>query len=164
MSVKSCSGYFQISTHLGLICTFQTGSEIWPFAKSAFPQARRDLRRCLSKGEGGVGRSVSFCILFFIHVFMVLWHSKQSQKLPAPVPACTRDLPYSLRCPWCLNFHISPRYIWPLSTAFVEQFAMFEMFSLCINLSWLKIILNINSHREITQPAFPPPCTREQTC
>lgn len=34
MTVKSCCGYFQISKSLGSIHTFQTESEIWPFALS----------------------------------------------------------------------------------------------------------------------------------
>lgn len=50
MRVKSCHGYFQISKHLGAISTFRTESEIWPFAESAFPQARGYPSKCLSKG------------------------------------------------------------------------------------------------------------------
>lgn len=167
MTVKSCRGYFQISKHLGAISTFQTESEIWPFAESAFPQAAGTPVSASAKGVAG--RSMNFLILLFNHIFMIPGHSRQSQKLPTSVQACTRDVRYELRCLRCSNFYVSPRYIWTLSMMFVEQrgiwiafeFAMFEMFSLCINLSGLKIILNINSHREIMQPAFPPPCTLE---
>ena len=79
LSVKSCSGCFQVSTHLWSMCTFQAEKEIWPFAENALTQAPQQV----PQRRAGAGRSVSFCMLLF-NIFVVLGHPSQSQNKPCP--------------------------------------------------------------------------------
>lgn len=76
-----------------------------------------------------------------------------------PMQVCAREPPRGLIHQWCWSLYDFPRYIWTLPMMFVEQRgvwialkpAMFEMLSLCINLSWLKIILSISTAKLCSQ-------------
>lgn len=76
-----------------------------------------------------------------------------------PIQVCAREPPRALIHQWCWSLYDFPRYIWTLPMLFVEQqgvwtalkLAMFEMLSLCINLSWLKIILIISTAKLCSQ-------------
>lgn len=94
MSGKSCSGYFQISTHLGSICTFWTESETWPVAESAFPWAHRHLSKCLSRQESWKGLELLHPVLqpHFHAIILCTPSSRRISpilKLPTPVQGCT---------------------------------------------------------------------------
>lgn len=105
---------------------------------------------------------MSFGIPLFTHVPMVPGHpSSQRTTLSPQLPmqVCAREPPRGLIHQWCWSLYDFPRYIWTLPMMFVEQRgvwialkpAMFEMLSLCINLSWLKIILSISTARLCSQ-------------
>lgn len=94
MTGKSCSGYFQISTHFGSICTFWTESETWPVAESAFPWAHRHLSKCLSRQESWKGLELLHPVLqpHFHAIILCTPSSRRISpilKLPTPVQGCT---------------------------------------------------------------------------